>query len=180
MSSGLGGMGGAQPLAATMNEATFLGFDVDLERMKKRVQTRYLDEIAPSIEAGIARAKFCRDNGLALSIGVVANAADGLESLIAANLIPDIVTDQTSAHDPVDGYVPRGLSLDDAADLRNQDVEEYSRRSEVTMADHVRAIVVALDSIHGPIIKFTNTSDLTLFKYGGNRTKLIYNTVQKY
>ena len=105
VSSGLGGMGGAQPLTATMNNATFLGFDVDGEGSEK-TETRYLDEVAPSIEAGIARAVDYAQQGIAKSIGVVANAVEGLEAMIAANVIPDLLTDQTSAHDPVNGYVP--------------------------------------------------------------------------
>ena len=141
VSSGLGGMGGAQPLAATMNNATFLGFDIDPIRVQRRLETRYLDEVAPSIEAGIARAVDYAQQGIAKSIGVVANAVDGLEAMIAANVVPDLLTDQTSAHDPVNGYVPRGFSPESAAAAAIQDIDDLVAKSEQTMADHVRAML---------------------------------------
>jgi len=141
VTAGLGGMGGAQPLAATMNNGTFLGFDVDPDRVQRRLEHRYLDEIAPSIEAGIAAAVSYRDAGVAKSIGVVANAADGKEALLAAGVIPDLLTDQTSAHDPLRGYVPRGMTLSEAAELRESDPELYIEKSRATMADHVRAML---------------------------------------
>ena len=144
VTAGLGGMGGAQPLAATMAGATCLIFDVDPWRVQRRLDTRYLDEVAPSIEAGIARARACAAAGDARSIGVVANAADGLEALLAAGLVPDLLTDQTSAHDPLNGYVPRGLSLDAAAALRTADPAAYTARSIATMADHVRAMLALM------------------------------------
>ncbi len=141
VTAGLGGMGGAQPLAATMNNGTFLGFDVDPDRVQRRLEHRYLDEIAPSIEAGIAAAVSYRDAGVAKSIGVVANAADGKEALLAAGVIPDLLTDQTSAHDPLRGYVPRGMTLGEAAELRESDPDLYIEKSRATMADHVRAML---------------------------------------
>ncbi|MEL6345175.1 MAG: urocanate hydratase [Myxococcota bacterium] len=141
VTGGLGGMGGAQPLAATMCNATFLGFDVDAQRIQRRIQGRYLDELADSIAAGIARALECKAQGLNRSIGVVANAADGLEALIAQGVVPDLLTDQTSAHDPLNGYVPRGLSAADADRLRAQDPDQYMERSIQTMGDHVRAML---------------------------------------
>ena len=141
VTGGLGGMGGAQPLAATMNGATFLGFDVDADRIQRRIETRYLDEVAPSIEAGIQQAMRYRKQGVARSIGVVANAAEGLEAMLAAGAVPDLLTDQTSAHDPLLGYVPRGLSQAEAAALRASDPDAYIARSYDTMADHVRAML---------------------------------------
>ncbi len=141
VTAGLGGMGGAQPLAATMNNGSFLGFDVDLVRVQRRLEQHYLDEIADGIEDGIARAVRYRAQGIARSIGVVANAADGLEALLEAGVVPDLLTDQTSAHDPLRGYVPRGMSLDEAAALRESDSEAYIARSRATMADHVRAML---------------------------------------
>ena len=141
VTAGLGGMGGAQPLAATMNGAAFLGFDVDAERIHRRVQTRYLDEVAPSIDEGIARVLRYRAQGIARSVGVVANAADGLEAMLAQGAVPDLLTDQTSAHDPLGGYVPRGLSLAEAGALRRDDPDTYIARSLRTMADHVRAML---------------------------------------
>ena len=141
VTGGLGGMGGAQPLAATMNNATFLGFDVDPVRIQRRVETRYLDEQADSIEAGIELALRYRAQGVGRSIGVVANAAEGLEALLARGVVPDLLTDQTSAHDPLGGYVPRGLTLAEAEALRAADPDTYIARSLQTMADHVRAML---------------------------------------
>jgi urocanate hydratase len=141
VTGGLGGMGGAQPLAATMANGTFLGFDVDEARIHRRVETDYLDEIAPTIEEGIRRAVAYREKGLAKSIGVAANAADGLEAMIAAGVVPDLLTDQTSAHDPVNGYVPRGLTLAEAEVMRKESMDEYIARSYQTMGDHVRAML---------------------------------------
>ena len=141
VTSGLGGMGGAQPLAATMNNGTFLGFDVDSERVQRRLEHRYLDEVADSIDDGIDRALRYKEQGVGKSIGVVANAVDGLERLMARNVVPDLLTDQTSAHDPLKGYVPRNMSLDEADRLRTSDPEEYIQQSRSTMADHVRAML---------------------------------------
>ena len=141
VTGGLGGMGGAQPLAATMNGATFLGFDVDADRIRRRVETRYLDEVAPSIEAGIQTALKYKEQGIARSIGVVANAADGLEAMLAAGAVPDLLTDQTSAHDPLLGYVPRGMSFEEALALRESDPDGYIKRSISTMGDHVQAML---------------------------------------
>jgi urocanate hydratase len=156
VSSGLGGMGGAQPLAATMNSATFLGFDVDEQRIQRRVETRYLDEMVDSIDEGIDRALLYKKQNIARSIGVVANAADGLERMIERGVVPDLLTDQTSAHDPVLGYVPRGVQMSDRDALIEADVDEYIVRSEETMADHVRAMLKLKDM--GSIV----------FDYGNN------------
>ena len=141
VTGGLGGMGGAQPLAATMNNGTFLGFDVDAERVKRRKEHRYLDEIAQTIDEGIDIALRYKAAGIGKSVGVVANAADGLERLIARGVVPDLLTDQTSAHDPLTGYVPRGLTLPEACALRGNDPDGYIERSRATMADHVRAML---------------------------------------
>ncbi len=141
VTGGLGGMGGAQPLAATMNNGTFLGFDVDPDRVRRRLEHRYLDEIADTIDDGIDRALRYKAEGRGLSIGVVANAADGLERMIDRGVVPDLLTDQTSAHDPLSGYVPRGLTLGEACELRASQPDEYIHRSRATMADHVRAML---------------------------------------
>ena len=141
VTAGLGGMGGAQPLAATMAKGTMLAFDVDLSRIQKRLETRYIDEIAPSIEEGVQRALDYKTKGVAKSIGVVANAADGLEYLIEQGIIPDLLTDQTSAHDPINGYVPRGFNLEEAFALRESDPEGYEQHSYETMRDHVLAML---------------------------------------
>ncbi len=141
VSGGLGGMGGAQPLAATMNNGTFLGFDVDPHRVQRRLEHRYLDEIAGSIDEGIDRALQYKAEGIGKSIGVVANAAVALERMIARGVVPDLLTDQTSAHDPLIGYVPREMSLAEAAELRAADSKAYIAKSRATMADHVRAML---------------------------------------
>ncbi len=141
VTAGLGGMGGAQPLAATMNNGVCIAFDVDGSRVHRRVETRYLDEVAPDLDVAVTRARQHQALGIPLSIGVVMNAADGLEGLLARGVVPDLLTDQTSAHDPLNGYVPRGLSLAEAAALRATDPSEYGRRSISTMGDHVRAML---------------------------------------
>src|SRR5437764_2491875 len=141
VTAGLGGMGGAQPLAATMNEATALVAEVDPTRIQRRLDKRYLDEHAPSLDAAIKRAVEARDRGEAVSIGVVANAVELLEALIERNITPDILTDQTSAHDELHGYVPAGLSYDAALAMRESSPEMYVERSFETMARHIRAML---------------------------------------
>jgi urocanate hydratase len=141
VTAGLGGMGGAQPLAATMNDATALVAEVDPSRIRRRIEKRYLDEEAPSLDAAIKRALEARDNGEAVSIGVVANAVELLEALIARNIVPDVLTDQTSAHDELRGYVPSGMSFDAAAALRESSPEMYVDLSYSTMARHMRAML---------------------------------------
>ena len=141
VTAGLGGMGGAQPLAATMNEATALVAEVDETRIQRRLDKRYLDERAPSLDAAIVRALQARDAGEAVSIGVVANAVDLLEALIARGIVPDVLTDQTSAHDELHGYVPAGLSFDAALAMRESSPEMYVERSYETMARHIRAMI---------------------------------------
>ncbi len=141
VTAGLGGMGGAQPLACTMNEGTFLAAEIDEERIKKRINTAYLDEYYHSLDEAIEKALEYRDKGIAKSIGVVANAADLLTRLIEKNITPDVLTDQTSAHDELNGYVPRGMSLKEALELRKRDPEMYVKKSYETMAIHVRAML---------------------------------------
>jgi len=141
VTAGLGGMGGAQPLAVTMNEGVALVAEVDRSRIAKRLETRYLDEVAPSIEAGIARALAARDAREAVSIGVEANAVDLLEQLLERGVLPDVVTDQTSAHDNLNGYVPHGLPYAAALRLRADDPADYVRRAMASMGAHVRAML---------------------------------------
>src|SRR5215212_1346907 len=141
VTAGLGGMGGAQPLAATMNEATALIAEVDRTRIQRRLDKRYLDEEAPSLGAAIDRALRARDAGEAVSIGVVANAVELLEALLARGIVPDILTDQTSAHDEWNGYVPAGLSYDAALAMRESSPEAYIDLSYKTMARHMRAML---------------------------------------
>ena len=141
VTAGLGGMGGAQPLAATMNEATCLVAEVDRSRIARRLEKRYLDEEARSLDAAIERALTASEKGEAISVGVVANAVDLLEALIARNIVPDVLTDQTSAHDELDGYVPAGITHEQALELRRSDRERYIARSYETMARHMRAMI---------------------------------------
>ncbi|MGN6509289.1 MAG: urocanate hydratase [Chitinophaga sp.] len=137
VTAGIGGMGGAQPLAATMAGAVFLGADVDPARLQKRIDTRYLDRMTHSYEEALQWVKEAQAKGEALSVGLVSDAGDMLERLLRDNIIPDILTDQTSAHDPVNGYVPNGLSLAEAAALRKNDPATYKELSLKSMARHV-------------------------------------------
>lgn len=137
VTGGLGGMGGAQPLAATMNGGTFLGADVDRSRIEKRLETRYCDEVFDDLDASIDRALDLRSRGEARSVAVVANITDLLRRLIERNITPDILTDQTSAHDPLDGYVPDGIGYAEALELRSSDPKRYEAESFRTMKDHV-------------------------------------------
>ena len=141
VTAGLGGMGGAQPLAATMNDGTCLIAEVDRTRISRRLEKRYLDEEAPSLDAAIQRALSARDTGEAVSIGVVANAVELLEALLARGIVPDVLTDQTSAHDELTGYVPTGMSFDDALVLRSSDPKKYVELSYATMARHMRSML---------------------------------------
>jgi urocanate hydratase len=141
LTSGLGGMGGAQPLAVTLNGGVALCLDVDPTRLQKRIETRYLDEVAGSLEDGLRRARAAAAAGRALSVGVVANAAEALPALLARGEQFDVVTDQTSAHDPLNGYVPAGLSMADAAELRRTKPSEYVDLARASMVEHCRAMV---------------------------------------
>ncbi|MBB6146008.1 urocanate hydratase [Silvibacterium bohemicum] len=141
VSGGIGGMGGAQPLAATMNGARFLGIDVDAARIEKRLKSGYCDAIARSLDEALRILDDARRDGKAISVGLVGNCADVLPELIARGVVPDVLTDQTSAHDPLHGYVPNGMSLEDALRLRESDPEEYTRRSMETMGRHVEAML---------------------------------------
>jgi urocanate hydratase len=137
VSGGLGGMGGAQPLAATLSGYTFLGVDVDPERIRKRLNTRYIDRMTADYEEAKKWVISSVKNREPLSVGLTGNIGDVLEKLLLDGLIPDVLTDQTSAHDPLNGYVPAGMSLEEAVRLRKKDPEEYRRKSLKSMARHV-------------------------------------------
>ena len=141
LTSGLGGMGGAQPLAVTMNDGVALCVEVDPARLERRLETGYLDERADSLEDAVRRCDLAREERRALSVGVVANAVEALPALLASGLAVDVVTDQTSAHDPLFGYVPAGLSLEDASQLRTADPDGYLKRARESMAQHCQAMV---------------------------------------
>src|SRR5262245_2964099 len=142
VSGGLGGMGGAQPLAATMNGAVFLGADVDRERVERRLRTGYLDRMTDELGEAVKLALQAKLRKEAVSICVVANVVDLLEMLLRCNVTPDALTDQTSAHDLLNGYVPAGLSFpDEALRLRKTRPEEYVRRARETAGQHGRAML---------------------------------------
>ena len=146
LTAGLGGMGGAQPLAVTMNGGVALCVEVDRHRIERRLETRYLDEVADSLEDAIARCEAAKAERRALSVGLEANAADVLPALFTRGFEADIVTDQTSAHDPLGGYVPNRMSLAEAAELRASDPDEYLRRSRAAIAAHCAAMVSFMDA----------------------------------
>src|ERR671914_47979 len=156
LTAGLGGMGGAQPLAVTMNEGVALVVEVDPSRIERRLKTRYLDRSTDDLGEAVRWADKAREAGEAVSIGFLGNAAETHPQLLRQGFRPDVVTDQTSAHDPLDGYIPAEMSLNEAADLRSSDPKEYVRRAESSMADHVRAMVGFMDG--GAVV----------FDYGNN------------
>jgi urocanate hydratase len=141
LTGGLGGMGGAQPLAATMAGAVMLAVDVDPSRIQRRLETRYLDEVATDLDDALARVERAREAREARSIAVVGNCAEVLPELVRRGFRPDLVTDQTSAHDPLEGYIPAGLTLDEVRALRTTDPQAVVRRSKESMARHVEAMV---------------------------------------
>ncbi|HEY3352582.1 MAG TPA: urocanate hydratase, partial [Polyangia bacterium] len=141
LTGGLGGMGGAQPLAVVMAGGVALCVEVDQARITRRLEHRYLDEQAPDLPTAISRARACAAKGEARSIGVCANCADAFPAVVAAGFVPDLVTDQTSAHDPLGGYIPQGLTMTAAAELRQRDPEEYIRRARASMVAHVQAML---------------------------------------
>ena len=141
LTAGCGGMGGAQPLAVSMLDGVCLVVDVDPHRLERRVESRYLDLVAPDLDSALREAEEARAAGDGRSIGIVGSAGEVFRALLERGVLPDIVTDQTSAHDPLGGYVPDGLSLDDAAELRESDPQRYIERSRTSMAAHCAAMV---------------------------------------
>ncbi len=141
VTAGLGGMGGAQPLAVTMNGGVCLVAEVDRSRIERRLETRYLDEVAADLESAVRRALAAKEESRAVSIAIEANAVDLLELLVEREIVPDALTDQTSAHDALNGYVPHGLPYEEALALRGADPEAYIARARRSMAAHVRAML---------------------------------------
>jgi urocanate hydratase len=141
VTAGLGGMGGAQPLAATMNGAAALVVEIDPARIARRIATRYLDEATSSLDDALDRVEAWKRQGIARSVGLEGNAADVLPEMVRRGVIPDILTDQTSAHDALNGYVPHGMSLAEASVLRNTDPDTYADRAMQSMARHVEAML---------------------------------------
>src|SRR5579864_6682563 len=141
VSGGMGGMGGAQPLAATMNGGAFLGIDVDPERIKRRVKGGYCDVMVTSLDEALRILKNAVRKGEATSVGLVGNCADLIPELARRGVVPDLLTDQTSAHDPIGGYVPNGMPLAEALELRKKNPAEYRKRSVEAMGENVEGIL---------------------------------------
>ncbi|MEK6192547.1 MAG: urocanate hydratase [Chloroflexota bacterium] len=156
LTAGLGGMGGAQPLAVTMNEGAVLAVEVDPARAERRKEAGYVDELTTDLDEAIRKVDAWRAAGEARSIGLIANAADVEPDLVRRGWRPDVVTDQTSAHDPLGGYVPGGIGLAEALALRDRDPDEYVRLAKASIADHVRAMLAF------------QASGSVVFDYGNN------------
>ncbi|MFQ5535878.1 MAG: urocanate hydratase [Gemmatimonadota bacterium] len=146
LTGGMGGMGGAQPLAATMNEGAILVVEVDPQRIQRRLETRYCDRMTGNLDEALVWVQGAADAGEALSVGLVGNCAEVLPELVRRGVTPDIVTDQTSAHDPLNGYIPAGLTLEEADALRKEDPDEYLRRSMDSIRVHCEAMVAMQDA----------------------------------
>ena len=159
VSGGMGGMGGAQPLAATLNGAVFLGIDVDPVRIERRVRTGYCDRMAMTLDEALDICEDAREQKRAISVGLVGNCAEVLPEIVRRGVKVDVVTDQTSAHDPLNGYVPAGVTLDEAAELRENDPSSYVERSMESMARHVEAMLAL------------KRSGAVAFDYGNNIRK---------
>src|SRR5947199_3960573 len=160
VSGGLGGMGGAQPLAATLNGAVFLGIEVDPERIERRVRTGYCDQIARDLDEALDICEDARERKRAISVGLVGNCAELLPEIVKRGVKIDAVTDQTSAHDPLNGYVRAGLTLEEAAELRRADPHGYTERAMQSMARHVDAMLAL------------KRSGAIAFDYGNNIRKM--------
>jgi urocanate hydratase len=165
VTGGMGGMGGAQPLAATMNGAAFLGIDVDPERIKKRLKTGYCDVMVTSLDEALRILKNAVRKGEATSVGLVGNCADVIPELGKRGVVPDLLTDQTSAHDPIGGYVPNGMPLEAALELRKKDSAEYKKRSMAAMAEHVRGML-ALQKLGAVTFDYGNNIRTFAFQEG--------------
>jgi len=165
VTGGMGGMGGAQPLAATMNGAAFLGIDVDPERIKKRLKAGYCDVMVTSLDEALRILKNAVRKGEATSVGLVGNCADVIPELAKRGVVPDLLTDQTSAHDPLGGYVPNGMSLEAALELRTKDSAEYQKRSLAAMAEHVRGML-ALQKLGAVTFDYGNNIRTFAFQEG--------------
>ncbi|WP_243292941.1 urocanate hydratase [Bacillus sp. FJAT-47783] len=141
LTAGLGGMGGAQPLAVTLNGGVCIAIEVDETRIQRRLDTKYLDTMTNNLDEAISLAKKAKEEGKALSIGLLGNAAELLPEMIEKGFIPDVLTDQTSAHDPINGYVPAGFTLEEAVELRSRDPKLYETKSKQSIAEHVKAML---------------------------------------
>ncbi|MGH9758387.1 MAG: urocanate hydratase, partial [Candidatus Acidiferrales bacterium] len=164
-SGGMGGMGGAQPLAATLNGAAFLGIDVDPERIKRRVKSGYCDMMVTDLDEALRILKNAVRKREAVSVGLVGNCADVIPELARRGVVPDLLTDQTSAHDPLCGYIPQGLSLAQAAELREKDPAAYQKRSLDSIARHVEGML-ALQKLGSVTFDYGNNIRTFAFQQG--------------
>ncbi|MFI5127534.1 MAG: urocanate hydratase [Candidatus Acidiferrales bacterium] len=165
VSGGMGGMGGAQPLAATLNGAAFLGIEVDPERIKRRVKTGYCDVMVNDLDEALRILKNAVRKREATSVGLIGNCADLIPELARRGVVPDLLTDQTSAHDPIGGYIPQGLSLADAKELRERDPEAYRKRSMQSIATHVEGML-ALQKMGAITFDYGNNIRTFAFEQG--------------
>ena len=173
VSGGLGGMGGAQPLAATMAGATFLGADIDSSRIEKRLKTKYIDKMTESYIEARDWVLDAKKNNKNISVGLVSDAGDMLDNLLEDGIIPEVLTDQTSAHDPVFGYVPNGMTLNQAQELRNSDQKKYKKISLKSMARHVSLMLKMQER---GAITFDYGNNLREFaKIGGEKNAFSFN-----
>ncbi|MGA2571861.1 MAG: urocanate hydratase [Terracidiphilus sp.] len=179
ITGGMGGMGGAQPLAITLNGGVALVVEVDRSRIERRVATRYCDSIAEDLDEAMRLCDEARREGRALSVGLVGNCGDVLPEIVRRGVQVDVVTDQTSAHDPLNGYIPQGLSLDRAADLRRNNPAEYVRRSTATMVVHVNAML-ALQRAGAVVFDYGNNIRRFAFDAGCADAFLIPGFVPEY
>jgi len=166
VSGGLGGMGGAQPLAATMNGAAFLGIEVDAERIKKRIHGGYCDLCVNDLDEALRILKIAVRQKQPASVGLIGNCADVIPELARRGVVPDLLTDQTSAHDPLNGYVPRGLRLAEAAELRRRDPQGYLGRSYESIAMHVTGML-ELQKLGAATFDYGNNIRTMAFEHGG-------------
>ena len=164
-SGGMGGMGGAQPLAATLNGACFLGIDVDPWRIERRVQSGYCDVIAHGLDEALGILHAAMRAGEAKSVGLVGNCAEVIPEMARRGMVPDLLTDQTSAHDPLAGYIPQGLNVDEAAALRTRDPAEYQKRSLASIARHVEGML-ALQKLGAVTFDYGNNIRTFAFQQG--------------
>ena len=166
VSGGMGGMGGAQPLAATMNGAAFLGIEVDVEKIKRRIRSGYCDICVNNLDEALRILKNAVRQKQAVSVGLVGNCAELIPELARRGVVPDVLTDQTSAHDPLNGYVPAGLSLEEAAELRAKSPEDYLKRSYESIARHVTGML-ELQKLGAATFDYGNNIRTLAFEYGG-------------
>jgi urocanate hydratase len=164
-SGGMGGMGGAQPLAATLNGAAYLGIDVDPERIKRRVKTGYCDMMVNDLDEALRILKNAVRKREAVSVGLIGNCADVIPELEKRGVVPDILTDQTSAHDPLYGYIPQGLSVEEASELRQKNPDDYKKRSLASIARHVEGML-ALQKLGSITFDYGNNIRTFAFQQG--------------